>query len=388
MSSCYQECAGATERTGTLLAVTLRNATTDRCAMAHSTALSDLTREQLGETLQRWGEPRYRANQIWHWMYGRMASSFDEMSDVPVSLRARLDREFVLPGVEPLRRQRSEDGATEKVLLRLADGETIETVLMASDGRQTVCVSTQVGCAIRCSFCATGLQGWTRNLTAGEIVEQVLYFARALRTQGRGITNVVYMGMGEPFLNEAAVLESIARCNDPQGLNLGARRITVSTAGVVPGIRRLADSGPPVGLAVSLHAASDDLRSQLMPVNQRYPLGDLLAACRYYADRTRRRVSFEYALLAGINDALCQADALADRLRGLLCHVNLIPANVIPDLGYEPSPQERVLAFQRRLQQHGITTTIRQSRGADIQAGCGQLRGGLAQCQMVVDAES
>jgi 23S rRNA (adenine2503-C2)-methyltransferase len=347
-------------------------------------ALPELTRVELEETLLAWGEQRYRADQVWRWLYVNLAERWDEMTNLPAPLRARLANTWLLSSVRPLCEQRSGDGGTRKVLLQLADGLAVETVLMSYGGRHTVCLSTQVGCPIRCAFCATGLGGWERNLTSGEIVEQVLFFARALHAQGEAITNLVYMGMGEPFLNGDAVLASIERCNEPQGLNLGVRRITVSTAGVVPGIDRLAESQPGVGLAVSLHAPSDGLRDRLVPINRRYPLAALMAACRHYVERTGRRVSFEYALLDGINDHIAEADTLAGLLGDLLCHINLIPANPVPELPYRPAPRERVLAFARRLRQRGLNVTLRARRGVDIQAGCGQLRGTPTECQNVV----
>jgi len=315
-----------------------------------------------------------------------LVSEIDEMRNLPAALRAQLGGQFVVSGVKPVRSLRSEDGRTEKVVLQLADGQTIETVLMDYDGRRTVCVSSQVGCAVRCAFCATGLGGWTRNLSAGEIVQQVLYFARHLAPAGQNVSNVVYMGMGEPLLNYDAVLRSIETLNDAAGYNLGARRVTVSTAGLVPGIERLAAEGLPVGLAISLHAPVDELRNRLVPVNRRYPLGRLIPACREYAAKTHRRVTFEYALIEGVNDAPAQADALAQLLRGLLCHVNLIPVNPVPELPYRPSPHESIVAFEQRLRERGINATLRVSRGADIQAGCGQLRGTPRECETVVNA--
>jgi 23S rRNA (adenine2503-C2)-methyltransferase len=353
--------------------------------MEQRRALLELSKDELEGLLTAWGQPRYRADQVWRWLYKSLVSELDEMRNLPAELRAQLGGQFVVSAATPLRRQRSHDGLTEKVLLRLADGEAVEAVLMAYDGRRTVCVSSQVGCAVRCAFCATGLGGWTRNLSAGEIVEQVLYYARQLRANGQAVSNVVYMGMGEPFLNYEAVRRSIDVLNDPDGFDLGARRVTVSTAGLVPGIERLADEGLPVGLAISLHAPTDELRDRLVPLNRRYPLERLIAACREYTARTRRRVTFEYALIDGVNDGPGEADALARLLRGLLCHVNLIPVNPVAELPYRPSPHERVVAFERRLREQGVNATLRVSRGADIQAGCGQLRGAPAECETIVN---
>lgn len=365
--------------------------------MAQKRALLDLSREEIEELLAAWGQPRYRADQIWRWLYVSLVSDVDQMRNLPAALRTQLGGQFVVSGVTPLRTQRSADGHTEKVLLQLADGQAVETVLMDYDGRRTVCVSSQVGCALHCAFCATGLGGWNRNLSASEIVEQVLYFARLGRggSPCRGgsrtaptqpITHVVYMGMGEPFLNYEAVRRSIAILNDPQGFNLGARRVTVSTAGIVPGIERLGAEGLPIGLAISLHAPTDELRNRLVPINRKYPLEQLIPACRAYTERTHRRVTFEYALIDKVNDSLADADALARLLRGLLCHVNLIPVNPVADLPYLPSPHERIVAFEGRLRQRGINATLRVSRGADIQAGCGQLRGQPRECDTLVSA--
>jgi 23S rRNA (adenine2503-C2)-methyltransferase len=249
-------------------------------------------------------------------------------------------------------------------------------VLMAYRRRHTVCVSTQVGCAIGCPFCATGQGGFERDLTAGEIVAQVLHFGRQLKAQSERVTNVVFMGMGEPLANYRATWLSIARLNDPAGFNLGARRMTLSTVGLVPGIRRMAAEPLQVGLAVSLHAPTDRLRDRLVPVNRRYPLAQLMAACREYVEITKRRVTFEYALMNEINDAPQQAAQLADLLADLLCHVNLIPLNPTQAASsYTASPRTRVMAFRAVLLRRGIPVTLRLRRGLDIQAGCGQLRG-------------
>jgi 23S rRNA (adenine2503-C2)-methyltransferase len=241
-------------------------------------------------------------------------------------------------------------------------------------GRQTVCISSQIGCALGCPFCATGQSGFKRNLSAGEIVDQVLYSARLLKVQGQAVTNVVFMGMGEPLANYDATWAAIQILNDRRGFGLGARRFTISTAGWVPGIRRLAQEKLAVGLAVSLHAADNALRDHLVPVNRRYPISDLVAACGEYAKRRGRRVSFEYALIQDVNDDLGQARELGHLLRGLLCHVNLIPLNPTEGCDYRPSSRERVLAFRRVLSRMGVASTVRLARGIDIQAGCGQLR--------------
>lgn len=240
--------------------------------------------------------------------------------------------------------------------------------------RNTICVSSQAGCAMNCSFCATGQAGFQRNLSTGEIVEQIIFFARRLMHQGERLTNLVFMGMGEPFANYGAVQEAIARLTDPQGFNFGARRITISTVGLVPGIEKFTAERSQVNLAVSLHAATDELRSEMMPINRRYPLDVLMKACRDYVETTRRRLSFEWALISGVNDTPQQARLLAQRIRGMLCHVNMIPLNPTPGFGGRASTKERIAAFRAELDHYGIPNSVRERRGIDISAGCGQLR--------------
>jgi len=338
--------------------------------------LMDLRFSDLQTQLAMWKQPKFRAQQIWKWVYQHLATDFQDMTSLPKSLRQVLAQCYSLEPLEAIDDLVSRDGLTRKVLFRLQDGETIESVWMVYDQRRTVCVSSQVGCAIGCAFCATGQSGFVRHLSAGEIVAQPLYFARQQHERGRDqpLTNIVVMGMGEPMLNYDAVWQAVETWNDPLAMNLGARRITLSTAGHVPGIRRLSQEHIQVRLAVSLHAAEDDLRDQLVPLNRRYPLSDLLSACREYIDCTGRRVTFEYALMDGVNDTVAQAQRLAERLRGILCHVNLIPINPTPGGAYRPSPRERVRAFQQVLQEHRLPVTVRLRRGLDIRAGCGQLR--------------
>ncbi|MGQ9501603.1 MAG: 23S rRNA (adenine(2503)-C(2))-methyltransferase RlmN [Anaerolineae bacterium] len=334
----------------------------------------DLSKDQLQKLLSTWNEPAYRAKQIWHGLYRQLATTPEALSDLPKALRIRLSEETTWDPLTPLVTLRSRDGQTQKVLFALPDGAQVEAVLMHYAKRHTVCLSTQAGCAIGCPFCATGQGGFQRNLSAGEIVAQVLYFARQVAAQGEHITNVVLMGMGEPLANYEATWVAIRRLNDPEGFSLGARAITLSTVGLVPGIRRMAHETEQVNLAVSLHAANDALRDQLVPINRRFPLVQLLEACRYYIAQTHRRVSFEYALIADINDRDEDAHQLVELLDGLLAHVNLIPLNPTPDSVLHPSPHARVRAFQRILQRHHISCTVRLRRGLDIQAGCGQLR--------------
>ncbi|MBN1483652.1 MAG: 23S rRNA (adenine(2503)-C(2))-methyltransferase RlmN [Chloroflexia bacterium] len=344
-----------------------------------ATYLLDLSVGELEDLVQELGQKSFRARQIWRWLYVHLAGQFEDMTNLSVALRQKLAQHARCSALQALQEEVSADGQTRKVLLGLADGERIETVLMLYDERATVCVSTQVGCAIGCPFCATGQGGFRRDLSTGEIVEQVLYFARWLRDHGPAgldrVGNVVFMGMGEPLANYEATWKAIETMHDPQGLNLGARRFTVSTAGLVPGILRLAEEDLPVNLAISLHAATDELRDQLVPVNRRYPLEELLRAVRAYLARTNRRVTFEYALIAGINTAITEAHRLADRLRGLLCHVNLIPLNPVPDSRWQPPPDHVVREWQLFLQRAHIPVSVRLERGTEIAAACGQLRG-------------
>jgi len=342
--------------------------------MSAKILLTDLLYEQLASWVAEQGEPSFRAQQLFAWIYRSLVFDFTAMTNLPLGLRQKWSDLAIIQPLQPLETLTSADGLTTKVLLELPDGETIESVLMHYEGRHTVCVSTQVGCALGCPFCATGQSGFKRNLSGGEIVGQVLYFARQLQEQGAAITNVVFMGMGEPLANYEATWQAIRILNDHRGFNLGARRFTISTVGLVPGIRRMAQEGLSVGLAVSLHAANNTLRDRLVPINKRYPLAELLAACQEYVQRTGRRVSFEYALIQGVNDDPGQARELAHLLRGLLCHVNLIPLNPTAECNYQPSTRERIMAFRRELNRLGIASTVRLGRGIDIQAGCGQLR--------------
>ncbi|MBI4307437.1 MAG: 23S rRNA (adenine(2503)-C(2))-methyltransferase RlmN [Chloroflexi bacterium] len=345
----------------------------------------DLTLPELAGRIQEMDEPAYRARQLYRWAYRRFAISYDAMTDIPASLRDRLARDLPLRSLRHVAQKESEDGTTRKALFRLRDGHTIETVLMlylpkkGGSWRRTVCLSTQVGCPLGCAFCATGQMGLARDLTAGEIVEQVIAFARELRAQGMAkeeqpITNVVFMGMGEPFANSNAVWKAVHILHDPEGYNLGARNITVSTAGVVPGIRRLIEEKLQVNLAVSLHAPNDEVRTRIMPINRRYPLEQLLDACRAYVQATHRRITFEYVMIQGLNDSPEHAQEVGRKLYGMLCHVNLLPMNPIPGSDLRGSSPERIRAFQRELRKWGIPCTVRFEKGVDIQAGCGQLK--------------
>ncbi|MFY9420251.1 MAG: 23S rRNA (adenine(2503)-C(2))-methyltransferase RlmN [Limnochordia bacterium] len=316
--------------------------------------------------------PPYRARQIFSWLHRQAAASFQEMTSLPRALIEELEKRFQSPWPLELVTSRLSADGTEKYLFALEDGSTIETVLLPEKRRQTVCLSTQVGCAMNCSFCATGQAGFRRDLTAGEIAAQVLFVQNRLKAQGKTVTNVVYMGMGEPLANYQAVLRSARLLNHPEGLNLGARRLTISTCGLVPQIRALAAEELQVNLAVSLHAADDRRRGEIMPINKVYPLEELLAACDYYTARTNRRISYEYALISGINDSPQAAQKLSDLLQGRLCHVNLIPVN--PGSGAARPSSARIAAFAQMLERAGIPVSLRKERGSDIEAACGQLR--------------
>ncbi len=333
----------------------------------------------LAEFLAKSGEPDFRARQIWEWLYQKYVGSFEDMTNCPAALRWKLGDEFTLHPLKPAAEEYSKDGFTHKVLFELGDGRLIETVLMRYDRRNTLCMSTQAGCAMGCVFCATGQMGFQRHLTVGEIVAQYIYFGRLLSAEGSRITNVVLMGMGEPLHNYEYTLAAVDRMIDPAGINLGARKITISTVGLVPAIRRYADEKRQTPLAVSLHAATDEERDRLIPVNRRWPIADVLEACRYYIEQTGRRLTFEWALIRGENDTLEQATQLGRLLEGMLCHVNLIPLNPTKGYGGRPSDPEQVQAFVDKLAEYGVSSTVRVRRGIDIQAGCGQLRDRVVQ---------
>jgi len=341
-------------------------------------ALYDLDLSSLEELLDSWDEPSYRAEQVWEWLYVHLVDAFDGMTNLPKGLRQKLARHATLDILDVVDSARTSDLRTRKDLLQLADGQTIEAVLMRYETRRTACLSTQVGCAMGCPFCATGQMGLRRDLTSGEIVGQALHFARCLQARGERLTNVVLMGMGEPLANYDNTLAAIRRLNHSAGFRLGQRHITLSTVGLVPQIHQLGTENLQITLAVSLHAATDALRDQLVPVNRRYGLDALFEACTAYAEQTGRRISFEWALIEGLNDTPEQANALADRLHstmpGGLVHVNLIPLN--PSGGYPEASatSEAIEAFSAILDRRSVPYTIRVRRGAAIQAGCGQLR--------------
>ncbi len=332
--------------------------------------LVGLSLPELAQLVAEAGEPAYRAVQIADWVYRRGALSWEDMTDLPGRLRQRLAAVYAISLPQPVQEHTARDG-TRKYLLRLADGETVEAVAIAEGGRLTACISSQVGCAVGCPFCATGQAGFRRQLVSGEIVGQVMVLQKRL---DRKFSNIVFMGMGEPLLNYENVLAAVGVINHQRGLGVGARRITLSTAGVVPGIRRLAQEPVQINLAVSLHASRDDLRDRLVPLNKKYPLADLMAACRNYIETTNRRITFEYVLIRGCNDSPAAAHALGRLLAGLLCHVNLIPVNPVGDEAKIRPAEEDTSAFARIVQRYGVETTARKEKGTDIAAACGQLR--------------
>jgi 23S rRNA (adenine2503-C2)-methyltransferase len=350
----------------------------------------DYKYEDIASLLSSWGEPDYRVIQVWKGLYQRFWSSPDEFTMLPKELRFKLferfttvnqenDRKLSFSYLHPIRMLKSNTGETSKVLFKLIDGKQVEAVLMRYKNRCTLCISTQAGCSLGCVFCATGQMGFQRHLTSGEIIGQVLFYARQLALEQEQVTNIVLMGMGEPFHNYDATMAAIARLNDPQGFNLGARRFTISTVGIVPGIRQFTKEHTQINLAISLHAADDTLRTQLLPINRKYPLDMLFSACLEYIQVTHRRLSFEWALISGVNDMPEQAQLLVKMLKSLrvdgsnLSHVNLIPLNPTQNYFGYAATHRNAIAFQEILVQAGIPCTIRLRRGIEIQAGCGQL---------------
>lgn len=326
------------------------------------------------ELSQRFALPRYRLSQIYRAATKELVPSFDAMSVLPQKLRAELGSALKLSSVALVHEATSADRQTTKLLFALHDGKEVEAVLMRHrGGRTTACISSQAGCALKCDFCATGQGGFSRNLSALEIFDQAVDVARRARAEDRTLTNIVFMGMGEPFLNYDRVMDAVALLNDPAGFNLGARHMTISTAGVVPGIERFTKQGIQINLAISLHAADDRLRTKLMPLNKKWPIAALMKATRAYVAHTRRKVFYEYVMLAGVNDSPDDARQLADLLGGPLHHVNLIPYNAT-DAPYGRSSPAAMRRFQEILRERGVPSTLRHTMGDDIAAACGQLR--------------
>ena len=334
------------------------------------TALQGLFPEELQALCQAAEQPAFRGKQLWQWLQVQGATRWDQMGNLPKALKDVL-AETHTPEPVKILKESGESGGTRKWLVGLDDGDSIETVLIPARDWTTVCLSTQVGCRMGCAFCASAKCGFARNLSAGEIVAQFQLVTAAL---GKRPDNIVYMGMGEPFDNYDEVLKSVRILNHPDGLNVGARRITLSTSGVIPGIRRLAEEGLQVELSVSLHAPNHELRRKLMPVENKYPLPELLAACVDYTAKTKRFVTFEYTLIRGVNDSVRAAEELADHLRPFSCRVNLIPLSPVPEFEGEAPPRAVIEEFQRTLENRGVSVTLRESKGKGVEAACGQLR--------------
>lgn len=330
--------------------------------------IRDLTLEEIENELVNRGEKKYRAKQIFAWLY-RNVETFEEMTDLPKELIAKLKDSFYIKNLTMKNFQKSKDG-TIKYLFQLHDGHAIESVIMKYKYGNTACVSNQVGCKMGCNFCASAKIGFIRNLTPGEIVSQVLEIEKQ---SGEKISNVVFMGIGEPLDNYDNVIKAIRLMNNPKGLNIGARHISISTCGLVHNIRKLADENMQCNLCISLHSSKDEVRTSMMPINKVYAISEIIEACKYYIEKTNRRITFEYALVDGVNDSLEDALHLSKLLKGMLCHVNLIPINKIKDGIYEKSSTEKILAFRDFLNEKGIVATVRRELGSDISAACGQL---------------
>jgi 23S rRNA (adenine2503-C2)-methyltransferase len=333
----------------------------------------DYTLEQLQQWMTDNGEPAFRGGQLFDWLYVKRVKSFEDMSNLSKPLRDKLEENFQIITLSEITKFESKDG-TVKFLFGLHDAHAIETVIMRHNYGNSICVTTQVGCRIGCTFCASTLGGLKRNLTAGEIVAQVVTAQMMLDATGERVSSIVIMGSGEPFENYDATMAFLRIMIHEKGLNIGQRHITVSTSGIVPSMYKFAEENTQINLALSIHAPNDALRSKLMPVNRRFPFADVMAACHNYIAKTGRRITFEYALIGGVNDQAEHAQELADVLQGMLCHVNLIPVNHVPERNYVRTPREDIFEFQRVLEKNKVSVTIRREQGHDIAAACGQLR--------------
>lgn len=333
--------------------------------------INEFTLEELGEYIDSLGEKKFHAKQIFKWLHRMHVVSFDEMTDISKSLREKLKENTYILSLEILQVQKSAKDGTHKFLIRLPDNNAIESVFMVYNYGNTLCVSTQVGCKMGCKFCASTKNGWTRNLHSSEIEGQIIAVEKYM---GEKISNVVYMGIGEPLDNFDNVVKSVKLINCPEGLGIGARHISLSTSGIVPNIYRLADEMLQATLSISLHAVTDEKRREIMPVANRYSIEELLDACNYYTAKTGRRISFEFALIAGVNDDAETAFALAKLLRGMLAHVNLIPVNELKDGVFKKSKEKDIERFMNIINSSGIVATVRRELGSDIDAACGQLR--------------
>ncbi|MGV2941058.1 23S rRNA (adenine(2503)-C(2))-methyltransferase RlmN [Mesobacillus sp. LC4] len=349
---------------------TTRNATTEDTAKK---SIYSLQLDELKDWLKEQGEKPFRAEQVFDWLYKKRVVSFEDMSNLSKGLRDKLEEHFVLTTLDTIIQQTSQDG-TIKFLFEMHDGKSIETVLMRHEYGNSVCVTTQVGCRIGCTFCASTLGGLKRNLEAGEIVAQVVKVQQALDETDERVSSIVIMGIGEPFDNYDNMLSFLKIMNHDKAMNIGARHITVSTSGIIPKIYQFADENMQINFAISLHAPNSELRSRLMPINRAYKLPDLMDSVRYYVNKTGRRISFEYGLFGGVNDQVEHAEELAQLVKGLKCHINLIPVNYVPERDYVRTPKSQIFKFERTLRDRGVNVTIRREQGHDIEAACGQLR--------------
>jgi len=333
----------------------------------------DLTLDEWIIWLKEHQEPTYRSSQIFQWLYSKRVDSIDEMMNLSQSLRQKMAEEFEFQALHTLTEHQSADG-TVKFLFQLLDGYAIETVIMKHNYGNSVCVTTQVGCRMGCTFCASTLGGVARNLTPGEIVAQVVESQKLLDKSDERVSSIVVMGSGEPFDNYDATIQFIKIANDEQGLKIGQRHITVSTSGIIPRIYDFANLQWQVGFAVSLHAPNDELRTRIMPINKKYSLNELMKACQYYTEKANRRITFEYALMGDVNDQDDHARELAKLIQGMKCHVNLIPVNHVPERDYVRTPKKQIARFKKILEDSNVNVTIRREQGGDIEAACGQLR--------------
>ncbi|WP_026585589.1 23S rRNA (adenine(2503)-C(2))-methyltransferase RlmN [Bacillus sp. J33] len=350
-----------------------QTATEKKTTAEQKPSIYTLQLHELKNWLKENNEKAFRAEQIFDWLYTKRVTSFEDMTNLSKGLRDILSEHFSLTTLKTIIQQESADG-TIKFLFELHDGYSIETVLMRHDYGNSVCVTTQVGCRIGCTFCASTLGGLKRNLEAGEIVAQVVKVQQALDETNERVSSVVIMGIGEPFDNYDHMLSFLKIINHDKGLNIGARHITVSTSGIIPKIYKFADENMQINFAISLHAPNTEIRSRLMPINRAYKLPDLMESIRYYINKTGRRVSFEYGLFGGVNDQVEHAEELAKLIKDVKCHVNLIPVNYVPERDYVRTPRDQIFAFEKTLKKHGINVTIRREHGHDIDAACGQLR--------------
>lgn len=333
--------------------------------------IKSLELAELTEAMVQMGQPKFRGMQVYSWLHEKRVESFEEMSNLPAAFRQQLAQNYYINSLSIIRKLTSKIDGTQKYLLRLKDNNCVEAVLMKYKYGNSVCISTQVGCRMGCKFCASTLAGLVRSLEPSEMLDEIY---TVTRDSGQRVSNVVLMGIGEPFDNYDNVMKFLHILSSPEGYNLSLRHLSLSTCGLVDRIYQLAEEKVGLTLSISLHAPNDEIRSQTMPINKRYPIDELLEACRYYFNKTGRRISFEYALIEGVNDEVRHANELADRLRGMSAHVNLIPVNPVKERGFKRGSRQRIEAFQKALEARGVNATIRRELGADINAACGQLR--------------